>query len=154
MRILKLSLIGVLVAFLIIQFFKPAPNKANPPFPDDFTNVYEVPPKIHAILQAACYDCHSNNTRYPWYARVQPVTWFLDHHVREGKDDLNFHEYGTYSAKRRRTKLKRIREQLETGGMPLRSYIWMHDSADLSPGDRQMMIRWLNEKIDSANARK
>lgn len=100
MRVFRVILFSVLVVFVLIQFIRPARNRSSQTFPHDITNLYAVPQDVQTILKDACYDCHSNNTRYPWYVDIQPVGWLLAKHVRDGKEELNFNEYGFYSSKR------------------------------------------------------
>src|SRR5687768_15468360 len=114
-------LIGLLVAFIIIQFIRPAQNKSLASQPNDITVTMAVPTDVQQILHKACYDCHSNNTAYPWYSYIQPVYWWLNHHVAEGKDELNFSEFGTYNLKRKLKKFNEISGEVTEGEMPLKS---------------------------------
>ncbi|BAO56096.1 hypothetical protein NMS_2087 [Nonlabens marinus S1-08] len=82
-------------------------------------------------MQVSCYDCHSNNTEYPWYSRIQPTAWYLENHIQEGKDELNFNEWDTYSSRRKNSKLRSIINQIESGEMPLDSYTLIHGGARL-----------------------
>ena len=101
--------------------------------------VNDVPANLKNKLHVSCYDCHSNNTRYPWYNKIQPVAWFLEDHIKEGKDELNFSEWGEYSDRRKNSKLRSIISQIEEGEMPLDSYILLHPDADL-PEDKKLEI--------------
>src|SRR5690242_17718355 len=118
MRMVKKILLSLLVILVLLQLIRPAKNKSNAPAPNDISQVVVVPADVQAILKKACYDCHSNNTYYPWYVNIQPVGLYLAHHIEEGKDELNFNEFGAYSAKRQRNKLKGIAEQIRDGAMP------------------------------------
>jgi hypothetical protein len=102
-----------------------------------------------ALLRSACYDCHSNETRYPWYARVQPVAKWIDHHVEEGRDELNFSIWHTYSDKRRRRKLEECIEVLERGEMPLTSYKLTHPESRLTDAERQLLTDWFRSLLES-----
>ena len=109
-----------------------------------------MPADVSRLLAGACYDCHSNHTRYPWYASVQPVAWLLDHHVREGKRELNFSKFGAYPARRAAPKLAAIAKEVGEGDMPLGSYTWMHPAARLTPEQRSKLVDWaqaLRDKI-------
>ena len=89
---IKKTLIGLVVALVVIQFIKPDKNISN----DNtygITTKYDVPAEVNEILKVSCNDCHSNLTRYPWYSNIQPVAWWLDHHVTDGKKHLNFSEF-------------------------------------------------------------
>ncbi len=93
--------------------------------------VNQVPATINYQLQVSCYDCHSNNTDYPWYSKIQPAAWYLEDHIKEGKDELNFNEWDTYSSRRKNSKLRSIIKQIESGEMPLESYTLIHGGARL-----------------------
>lgn len=162
--IIRKSAIGLLVLLVVIQFIRPAKNINTAPQPQDINTVYPMPDNVYHILQVACYDCHSNNTRYPWYNNIQPVTWWLNDHVQEGKRELNFSEFGAYATKRKVRKLKEIVNQVEQNEMPLNSYTWIHKDAILSASDKQLLVDWakgLSQTIivqtgfkDTATARK
>ena len=93
--------------------------------------VNQVPATIKNQLHVSCYDCHSNNTEYPWYSKIQPAAWYLEDHIKEGKDELNFNEWDTYSSRRKNSKLSSIIKQIESGEMPLESYTLIHGGARL-----------------------
>ncbi|WP_041496583.1 heme-binding domain-containing protein [Nonlabens marinus] len=120
--------LGVLV---VIQFFPVTLNESNTLPQSDFMVVNQVPATIKNRLQVSCYDCHSNNTEYPWYSRIQPTAWYLENHIQEGKDELNFNEWDTYSSRRKNSKLRSIINQIESGEMPLDSYTLIHGGARL-----------------------
>lgn len=132
----------VLIVFVIaIQFVRPAPNNGNALGANSIT----TSPDVEKIIQTACYDCHSNHTEYPWYCNIQPVGWWVAHHVNEGKEELNFSEFKNYSLKRKLKKLKEIKEQLEEDEMPLSSYTLIHSDAKISADDKALLLNWLNE---------
>lgn len=149
MRLRKTILIGFAIGLVVIQFFQPAKNKSDKTLAVDFTSIYIVPDSVQSILQAACYDCHSNNTSYPWYVNIQPMGWLMAKHIRNGKAKLNFSEFGNYSARRQISKLKGIASQIKDGDMPLSSYKMMHKAARLSMRQQQLMINWFITKADS-----
>ena len=93
MKILKKILIGLLIVFVAIQFFQPTKNKEANITEQHVYNVYNTPNEVKVILDKACNDCHSNNTKYPWYASIQPAAWWLNDHVQDGKKHLNFSIY-------------------------------------------------------------
>jgi len=106
------------------------------------------------VLQRSCADCHSNNTVYPWYANVQPVAWWLADHVNEGKGELNFDEFLTYSPKKAHHKLEEVIDMIKEGEMPLGSYTWIHRNAILSPAQKEALTTWadgLMKEIAAAN---
>lgn len=141
-KILKRSLIILLVLLVIIQFFHPAKNVATAKGPNDITNICTVPANVESILEKACYDCHSNNTRYPWYNNIQPVAWWLANHVKEGKHELNFSEIGSYTKKRQIKKFTKIAKMVNDGSMPLGSYLWIHKDAVLTKDESKAVADW------------
>jgi exonuclease VII small subunit len=141
-KIIKWTCIGLLVALVLIQFYRPAKN-IDPTTPaSDITVAYQTPPEITQILHKACYDCHSNNTAYPWYNNFQPVAMWLADHVKDGKDELNFSEYGNFKTKRKLKKLREIVKEVEENEMPLDSYTWIHSEARLTAAEKQLLIEW------------
>ena len=132
----------LLVVLIVIQFFRPEEN-AGPSFAGHrLQDAYQVPPEIDILLQASCNDCHTNNTRPMWYMNIQPVGWWIAHHVDEGKAELNFDEFGTYSLARQYHKFEEIEEMVSEGEMPLTSYTIMHDYAKLTEQDKKLLIGW------------
>lgn len=149
MNILKKILLIVLVVFIVIQFFQPARNTNGQVLPTDISNVIPIPENVESLLQAACYDCHSNQTRYPWYTYVQPVGWIMAGHIKDGKKDLNFSEFGAYSNRKQQSKLKSIISQIKDDEMPLYSYTIMHKDARLSKEEKELIIDWAQNAKDS-----
>jgi hypothetical protein len=141
---LKKIALTLLVALILIQFISPKKNLATTRTPQHIENTYAVPANVQAILARACYDCHSDSTRYPWYNRVQPVAWWLANHVDEGKNELNFSQFGGYTKKRKDHKLEELTEMVKEGEMPLNSYTWMHGDAKLTAEERTALIAWAN----------
>jgi Haem-binding domain len=151
---LKKIAIGLLVVLVIIQFFKPARNISSEKSTNDITNKYTVPASVQEILKTSCYDCHSNNTVYPWYANIQPVAWWLADHVNEGKKELDFSEFLTYSPKKAHHKLEEVNEMVKEGEMPLQSYTIIHQNAKLSEPQKLEIATWadgLMKEIATAN---
>lgn len=138
-----------LAVFVAIQFIQPARNTSDTVLPTTIEQVYAVPEKVMNVLQNSCYDCHSNNTRYPWYSFIQPGAWWMASHIREGKADLNFSDFGTYSERRRQSKLQAIANSIKDKTMPLRSYLLLHGNARLSPDDKTLLLDWINKTKDS-----
>ncbi len=132
----------LVVALIVAQFFRPERNLGVVRGEKYIGTVYNTPPPVESILQKACFDCHSNATRYPWYTRVQPVGWWLAHHVEEGKEHVNFSEFANFAADDRAHMLKEISEQIEQGEMPLRSYTWMHREANLTQAEKETLLKW------------
>jgi hypothetical protein len=142
--ILSRILPGAFILLILVQFIRPArPNATGSASgPDDIAHVVTVPANVQQILDASCNDCHSNHTDYPWYSYIQPVGFWLDHHVDEGKRELNFSEFATYKHKRQLHKLDEVIEMMETHEMPLSSYTTIHQDARLTPEQEQLLIEW------------
>ncbi|MBC7534223.1 MAG: heme-binding domain-containing protein [Ferruginibacter sp.] len=148
LRFEKIILALVLI-FVAIQFIQPAYNRSGQVLPADFLTLYKPPENVTAILQNACYDCHSNNTVYPWYSKIQPMAWMMGKHISEGKEELNFSDFGSYTSRRQISKLKSIANQVKDEEMPLTSYKWMHKKANLSKEEKALIIDWMQHKADS-----
>lgn len=149
MKILKIIAIILLVAFVGIQFIPTERNQSDTVPPTDFMLVHNVPETIQKKLQVSCYDCHSNNTQYPWYNKIQPAAWFLEDHIKEGKAELNFSEWDSLSSRRKSSKLRSIIKQIESGEMPLDSYTLIHKDAKFSEAESEEMINWITRLKDS-----
>ncbi len=148
-RVIKIVLTVIVILFVGIQFMPRDHNQSSAIPVNDMTKIYSVPAKVDAILKKSCYDCHSNNTSYPFYARIQPMRYMMDGHVRRGKEDLNFNEFGAYSSRKQRSKLRAIGESLEEGSMPLSSYTLIHRNAVLSKEDKTLLMNWVKLTSDS-----
>lgn len=142
--ILKISLIVIAVLLIIIQLFPI--DKNNPPVEPskDFVVISNAPQDITSVLRASCYDCHSNEVVYPWYSGVAPLSWWMKNHVNEGREELNFSEWGTYSSKRMDHKLKECVDEIGENEMPISSYAWTHTDAKLSPDQKEKLIAFFN----------
>lgn len=150
-RIKKILLLLLLV-FVVIQFIQPARNKSGQVLPTDFSNVHAVPDSLQVILHNACYDCHSNNTNYPWYANIQPMAWIMAKHIKDGKDKLNFSDFGSYTNRRQISKLKGVANQIKDDEMPISSYKLMHKNANLTTEEKSLIMDWMNKTADSLSA--
>jgi hypothetical protein len=106
---------------------------------------------VKSILERSCYDCHSNHTRYPWYSNIQPVAWWLQHHIDEGKEHLNFSAFKTYTPAEMDHKLKEIEEVIEENEMPLWSYRLIHQKAKLSEAEKNNLLKWVKESRNRLN---
>lgn len=144
MKIVKIIALILLVGFVGIQFVPTDLNQSDTVPKTDFLLVNNTQENISALLQESCYDCHSNNTEYPWYNKVQPVAWFLEDHINEGKEELNFNEWDAYSNRRKNSKLKSIISQVKDDEMPLASYTLIHKDAKLSNSEKTLIIDYFN----------
>jgi hypothetical protein len=151
MKIFKFIAWLALVALIGIQFFPIDRNESYSRPETDFMVVNDVPAEIQHQLQVSCYDCHSNNTAYPWYNNIQPIAWYLEDHVKEGKAELNFSEWETYSSIRKNSKLRSMMKQIESGEMPLESYTLIHGDAVLSKAQQTDVIEYLVKLKENRN---
>jgi hypothetical protein len=151
-KILKRTFQVLLLAFIVIQFFRPAKNKAEGLSNNDISKIYPVPQNVDTILKTSCYDCHSNNTVYPWYAEVQPVAWWLADHIKEGKKEINFSEFASYRIGRQYRKLDEVNKQVKEDEMPLESYLWIHKYAKLSLEQKLTLATWATAIRDTIKA--
>ncbi len=149
MKIVKIIAIVLLVVFVGIQFIPSSRNQSDSVPETDFMLVNDVAENIQNKLQVSCYDCHSNNTQYPWYNKVQPVAWFLEDHIKEGKAELNFNEWDSLSTRRKTSKLRSIIKQIENGEMPLDSYTFIHRDAKFSEAEAEEIINWVTQLKNS-----
>lgn len=138
----KKILLGLLAVLVIIQFIRPGRNLGTRNSEKDVTHVVSVPDSVLTLLEHSCYDCHSNRTNYPWYMEINPIGWWLNDHVGEGKAELNFSEFATYNKKKMAKKLHETAEQVEQHEMPLKSYLLMHGEAKLNDQQRKMIVAW------------
>jgi len=145
-------LLILLALFIVIQFIRPARNQSGQVLQTDITKMFPVPSNVKTVLEVACYDCHSNNTRYPWYANIQPGGWWLAHHIKEGKEELNFSDFGSYSRRRQINKLRSIGNSIKDATMPLSSYTLLHQDARLTSEQKALIIAWANKIKDSITA--
>jgi hypothetical protein len=142
-----LAAIGLIV--VAIQFIQPARNKNGQASATDISRVVTVPDCVQVILRKACYDCHSNNTDYPWYSNIQPVSWYLANHITKAKEGLNFSEFGGYSSRRQKSKLDAITDEISDKGMPLPSYRLLHKNARLSKIEKAQLTNWARQSQES-----
>ena len=141
-KIIKFVLIVLVIAFVTIQFFRPTKNAGEELAANQITAVNQVPQDVQQLLKVSCYDCHSNTTIYPWYSKMQPIAWFLNNHIIEGKKEVNFSEFSTYGTYRRYKKFKEIEKQVKDDEMPIFSYTLIHRDAALSAEQKTALINW------------
>ena len=137
----------MLVALIIIQFIRPAENKNEEIAQENIIAKFPIPDSLHKILKVSCYDCHSNTTVYPFYFKIQPVAWFLDDHIKDGKKHFNFSTFSSYPVWRQYDKFKDIVEQIKKDEMPLTSYTFIHRDAILSADQKIAIIDWSNAQM-------
>lgn len=152
MKILKVIFWIFLIGFLVIQFIPVDKNiDTSTVSGTAFFEKYDVPSEAQKILKTSCFDCHSNNTNYQWYHKVQPGTWYIQSHVNEGKEELNFDEFNSYSAKKQQHKLEESIEMIEEGEMPLSSYTLIHRDAKLSNDEKKQLVAMFRDLLKTEN---
>ena len=136
------------VILVVIQFI-PMNNEEVNSNEFEISKNFEVPDHVATLLQGACNNCHSNTTTYPWYANLQPIGFWLKHHVDEGKEHLNFSEFTSLPLRVQNHKFEEIVEMVESKEMPLPSYTYfgLHPEANLSDGDRKVLVEWAKEQM-------
>lgn len=148
MKIFKAIAWIALISFVVIQFFPTEKNESFTTLETDFMLANKVPANIENQLMVSCYDCHSNNTAYPCYSKIQPAAWFLEDHIKEGKGELNFNEWENYSDRRKKSKLRSIVKQIESGEMPMDSYTLIHRDALLNDSSKSEIINYMTSHIN------
>ncbi len=136
--------IAVLIILIAMQLFRI--DKKNPPVivENDFLALNGASPDVQTIIKSSCYDCHSNTSTYPWYSNVAPVSWWVKHHINEGREHLNFSEWGKYTAKKADHKLEECVEMIQEGEMPMSSYTLVHRESKLSEEQKLMLVNWFS----------
>ncbi len=136
---LRSVLLGVVVVGALMQTVQP--DRSNP----EVTGEVQAPPEVMGVLRQSCYDCHSNETRWPWYSYIAPASWFLAEHVKDGRKQVNFSEWNTWDPNKKAHASEEILEVLESGEMPLKSYLLLHSDAELSEKDKMLLRQWAAE---------
>ena len=138
----------VVAIVLVIQVIPVERNVSTVPPGQSFERTEKVPANVAAILKVSCYDCHSNNTRYPWYSELQPGAWFMARHIKKGKEELNLDEFNDYSKRRKKAKIKSIISQIEKEEMPLKSYLLLHPDAGLTPNKKKVLLQFFQSELE------
>lgn len=139
-KIIKYFLILALITLVVIQFIRPEKNDGGYQTVAAFENETNPSQEVKGILKTNCYDCHSNQTQYPWYWQIAPVSYWMADHIKHAKGHFNVSSWDSYSTKKKDHKLEELIEMVEKGEMPLDSYTWIH--GDLSEEDRQTLLQW------------
>ena len=140
-KIVIVVLMGITGCLIIAQFI--TIQRTNPPLKGDLT----APPQIKRLLRRACYDCHSNETRWPWYTYVAPVSWLVEHDVERGRKELNFSDWGSYYPSTKRRKLQWMDRALREETMPPWTYRVLHPGAGLTKEDLAALEKWIDSEI-------
>lgn len=141
-KILKYTVIVLAVLFLAAQFVRP--DLTNPPVnPDERIEAsVEVPEDVAVVLKRSCNDCHTNETVHQWYSNITPVNWWLKSHFEHGREHLNFSTWAKYTPQQKEKRLEEVCEVVESGEMPLPSYLWGHGDAVLTDEDSRLLCEW------------
>ncbi len=140
-----LAIVAILV---ILQFVRPTKNEGLAFTENDISHFDSVPDNVKKILETSCFDCHSNHTVYPWYTNIQPIGLWMQWHVNEGKEELNFSEFKTYKPKRQKHKFEEIIEMVEEQEMPLSSYTLIHSETKLTSEQLNSLVTWAKIEFD------
>ena len=140
----KKIIILVIIILVIMQLIQPKRNISEGGLGEnDISKVYAMPADLHQTFQRKCYDCHSNNTHYPWYFHIQPIGWWLAAHIHDAKEDLNFSDFKNYSPKEASHALEELEEVVEERSMPIRAYTMFHKDSEITDADEQAIRAWL-----------
>lgn len=145
MKTLKIFFWAMLIVLLLAQFLSPDKNQDNENTVNAFLSETKPPSEVQEILAYCCYDCHSNHTNYPWYNAITPINYWLNDNITEGKSKLNFSKWNDYSTSKKDDKLSEIIEVVKEQEMPLASYTWIHQEADLSHDQMQELVNWAKQ---------
>jgi Haem-binding domain len=150
-RLSKRILLGLGAIFVALQFI---PAHLDPPIASgrDLLSTNAPPPEISQMIQGACYDCHSDQTQWPWYNRVAPVSWWIGSHVNSGRKRLNFSAWPHDDPSKAARKLSHISDEVSAGSMPLPSYTWMHPAARLTAAQREQLSKWAEQEAERLRA--
>jgi len=142
------TVIALAGVFVIIQFFPSGRPQNNPVTGKDIATVTDVPEEVGSLIRQACFDCHSQNTRFPWYSYVAPVSWLIARDVNHGREHLDFSKWGELSKKDKLKILDNISEEVGEEEMPLKIYILLHSEAKLKKEDRDLIVQWADNTAE------
>jgi hypothetical protein len=143
-KFVKTTLLVVGIALVGIQFIPIQRNTSAEVPPSDFMVTEKPPDEIKSLITGSCYNCHSNDTDYPWYSNFQPFRWMIQNHIANGKAELNLSEWGNYSGRMKRLKRESMISQIEDGEMPLWSYTLIHREAALTDSEKKALLEYLS----------
>lgn len=149
MSIGRKTVIILVLIFIAIQFVQPSRNSNTQLMQADLLSYLKVPDTIATVIKASCYDCHSNNTSYPWYAGIQPFGWIMSNHIKEAKEELNCSVFGDYPVRRQLSKLKGMSNSVKDGSMPLKGYVFLHPGSGINERQKLAITKWAANMVDS-----
>jgi hypothetical protein len=144
----KWYLIILAVILLLIQLIRIDKTNPNVDPAKDFIAINNPSPEIAKMIKTSCYDCHSNESKYPWYSNIAPISWYLKNHINEARGRVNFSEWGDYPANKISRKLEACSEDVTEGEMPLGSYTLMHSNANLNSEQVKILSEWFKEESE------
>lgn len=148
MNVLRIFFAVLVLVLVGLQLVHTSHNESARTSPEDLFAKYPAPATVQNAIRESCYDCHSDNTRYWWYDNIQPVAWWVGRHISEGKDHLNFSEFGRYEPKQAARKLEQSYEEIDSSDMPLLSYRLIHPKSRLTADVKKQILVWLDATQD------
>lgn len=145
---IKIIIIIITLILVSLQFFTINKNEGEIITNSHISKVLPISNQVETILTSSCYNCHSNKTNYPWYSNFQPLGWWIQHHVDEGKGEVNFSVFTTYKLKKQIHKLEEVVEMIEEDEMPLCSYTIIHRESELNEEQKKLLINWAQQSIN------
>jgi hypothetical protein len=142
MKLRTKILLGLIVVFAVLQIIPRNEPQNKEVSDEDIFAIESASMELKSLVEGACYDCHSYQTKHPWYSGVAPFSWWIDDHIEEAREHLNFSKWGSYTSDKRAHKAEEAVEEVDEGEMPLESYQLAHASARLSDDEFRMMINW------------
>ncbi len=139
---MKKKIVIIIGILILIQFIRPSKNNGDMES-QTISKEVVVPSEVQKILEVSCYDCHSNKTVYPWYSEIAPISWYIAHHVNEGKEHFNISEWTSYNKYQKKNIIYSLEKTIERGKMPLKSYLIKHPEATLSEYQKELLINWI-----------
>jgi hypothetical protein len=148
MNIKIIVMVIITILFVLLQFFSINKNEGEITASTHISKVLPSSIEVETILTTSCYDCHSNKTNYPWYSNIQPLGWWIQHHVDEGKDEVNFSDFTSYKLKKQIHKLEEVVQMIEEDEMPLCTYSIIHHETKLNTLQKKLLINWAKQSIN------
>jgi hypothetical protein len=146
-KIIKFALIILVIALVVIQFFRPDRVSTQDINDNDITKKMQVPDNVQQILKRSCFDCHSNHTVWPWYSNIAPMSWLVAQDVRKGRAKMNFSEWGKISPSKQEERLESICDEIKEDEMPLKNYLLIHGDAKLSQQEKDVLCKWAETEL-------
>lgn len=146
-KIIKIVLIVIVIALVVIQFFRPDRISTQEINDNDITKKMQVPDNVQQIIKRSCYDCHSNHTVWPWYSNVAPMSWLVAKDVRNGRTKMNFSEWGKIPSAKQEARLEKLCDEIKEDEMPLKQYLLLHGDAKLSQQDKDALCAWAEAEL-------